>query len=200
MRGCGQGFDLGGSDRKCAALIDGKVVFSEEVRWDPYFNDDPSYHYKGIMHSLELAAAHLPRVDAIGGSSAGVYINNKVRVASLFRGVEEKSKELFDSQVKNMFLDVAAEWKVPFEVLNDGDVTALAASMSLEKNAIIGMAMGIPTPLSPLFLGRFSPVFRRFSAVHLRCPASWRRDGENGRKMAENGRNLGEKRARNSGG
>ena len=142
VRCCGQGFDLGGSDRKCAALIDGKVVFSEEVRWDPYFNDDPSYHYKGIMHSLELAAAHLPRVDAIGGSSAGVYINNKVRVASLFRGVEEKSKELFDSQVKNMFLDVAAEWKVPFEVLNDGDVTALAASMSLEKNAIIGMAMG----------------------------------------------------------
>lgn len=31
---------------------------------------------------------------------------------------------------------------MPFEVLNDGDVTALAASMSLEKNAIIGMAMG----------------------------------------------------------
>ena len=59
---------------------------------------------------------------------------------------------------------------------------------------------GIPTRLSPLFLGRFSPVFRRFSAVPLRCPASWRRDGENGRKMAKNGRNLGEKRARNSGG
>ena len=59
---------------------------------------------------------------------------------------------------------------------------------------------GIPTPPSPLFLGRFGPVFRRFSAVPLRCPASWRRDGENGRKMAENGRNLGEKRARNSGG
>ena len=62
------------------------------------------------------------------------------------------------------------------------------------------VSTGIPTPLSPLFLGRFAPVFRRFSAVPLRCPASWRRDGENGRKMAENGRNLGEKRARNSGG
>ena len=60
--------------------------------------------------------------------------------------------------------------------------------------------LGIPTPPSPLFLGRFSPVFRRFSAVPLRCPASWRRDGENARKMAETGRNLGEKRARNSGG
>ena len=52
----------------------------------------------------------------------------------------------------------------------------------------------------PLFLGRFSPVFRRFSAVVLCCLAFWRQDGENGRKMAENGRNLGEKRARNSGG
>ena len=60
--------------------------------------------------------------------------------------------------------------------------------------------LGIPTPLSPLFLGRFSPVLRRFSAVVLCCLASWRQDGENGRKMAENGRNLGEKRARNSGG
>ena len=61
-------------------------------------------------------------------------------------------------------------------------------------------APGIPTPPSPLFLGRFSPVLRRFSAVPLHCPTSWRGDGENGRKMAENGRNLGEKRARNSGG
>jgi len=140
LDGCRIGFDLGGSDRKCAALIDGKVVFSEEVRWDPYFCDDPQYHYDGIMDSLQLAAAHLPRVDAIGGSSAGVYINNKVRVASLFRGVTDEA--VFNSKVKDMFLDIASEWKVPFEVLNDGDVTALAASMSLERNAIIGLAMG----------------------------------------------------------
>ena len=32
------------------------------------------------------------KVDAIGGSSAGVYINNVVRVASLFRGVQEKGE------------------------------------------------------------------------------------------------------------
>ena len=29
LDGCRIGFDLGGSDRKCAAVIDGKVVFSE---------------------------------------------------------------------------------------------------------------------------------------------------------------------------
>ena len=49
---------------------------------------------------------------------------------------------------------------------------------------IIGRHAGIPTPPSPLFLGRFAPVLRRFCAVLLRCPVSWRRDGENGRKMA----------------
>jgi predicted NBD/HSP70 family sugar kinase len=140
LDGCRIGFDLGGSDRKCAALIDGKVVFSEEVKWDPYFQSDPGYHLAGIRHSLELAARHLPRVDAIGGSSAGVYVNNKVRIASLFRGVTDPA--VFDSQVRDMFIDLAKQHDVPFEVLNDGDVTALAASMSLGRNAVLGVAMG----------------------------------------------------------
>ena len=35
LDGCRIGFDLGASDRKVAAVIDGRVVFSEEVRWDP---------------------------------------------------------------------------------------------------------------------------------------------------------------------
>ena len=140
LEGCRIGFDLGGSDRKCAAVIDGKVVYSEEVKWDPYFQSDPAYHLEGIRDSLRRAAAHLPRVDAIGGSSAGVYIGNQVRAASLFRGVTDQT--VLDREVKDMFLRLAEEWKVPFEVLNDGDVTALAASMSLGRNAVLGVAMG----------------------------------------------------------
>lgn len=140
LEGCRIGFDLGGSDRKCAALIDGKVIFSEEVKWDPYFQSDPAYHLAGIRHSLDLATSHLPRVDAIGGSSAGVYVNNKVRIASLFRGITDEA--LFDSQVRDIFLDLAKSYAVPFEVLNDGDVTALAGSMSLGRNAVLGVAMG----------------------------------------------------------
>ena len=140
LDGCRIGFDLGGSDRKCAALIDGKVVFSEEVKWDPYFQSDPTYHLAGIRASLDLAASHLPRVDAIGGSSAGVYVNNKVRIASLFRGITDAN--IFDSQVRDIFLDLAKSYGVPFEVLNDGDVTALAGSMSLGRNAVLGVAMG----------------------------------------------------------
>ena len=140
LDGCRIGFDLGGSDRKAAAMIDGEVVFSDEVIWDPYHQRDPQYHFDGVMDSLNKAAAHLPRVDAIGGSAAGVYVNNRVKVASLFRGVP---KDVFDARVKNLFLEVKKLWNnVPFEIVNDGEVTALAGSMSLGKNAVLGLAMG----------------------------------------------------------
>src|SRR5262249_20970930 len=134
LDGCRIGFDLGGSDRKVAAVIDGKVVFSEETVWDPVKQSDPQYHYDGIMHSLKLAAKQLPRVDAIGGSSAGVYVNNRVKVASLFRGI---APDAFNRSVKDMFLNIRKEWgNVPFEVVNDGEVTALAGSMSLGQNGV----------------------------------------------------------------
>ncbi len=139
LDGCRIGFDLGASDRKAAAVVDGEVVFSEEVPWDPSRQADPQYHYDGINDSLKRAAAKLPRVDAIGGSAAGVYVNNEVRVASLFRGVPP---ELFDRRVRRLFFELAAEWKVPFEVVNDGEVTALAGSMALKDNAVLGVAFG----------------------------------------------------------
>ncbi|MDD4872072.1 MAG: ROK family protein [Kiritimatiellae bacterium] len=139
LNGCRIGFDLGGSDRKCAAVIDGKVVFSEEVAWDPYFQKDPQYHWDGINDTLKRAAAKLPKVDAIGGSAAGIYVNNEVRVASLFRGVPA---DVFKNKVRGMFLELKKQWKVPFEVVNDGEVTALAGSMSINENAVLGISMG----------------------------------------------------------
>lgn len=140
LDGCRIGFDLGASDRKCAAVIDGEPVFTEEVRWDPSVQADPQYHFDGINDSLKRAAAHLPRVDAIGGSSAGVYINNEVRVASLFRRVP---KEQFDTRVRRIFFELQKAWNgIPFDVVNDGEVTALAGSMSFNDNAVLGIAMG----------------------------------------------------------
>ncbi|MDD5262797.1 MAG: hypothetical protein PHD76_13205, partial [Methylacidiphilales bacterium] len=140
MDGCRIGFDLGGSDRKCAALIDGKVVFSEEVAWNPYFESNPKYHLDGINDSLRRAAAALPCVDAIGGSAAGVYVNNEVRVASLFRGV---SKADFEQRVRGIFFELKKNWgDIPFEVVNDGEVTALAGSLSMRDNEVLGISMG----------------------------------------------------------
>ena len=140
LDGCRIGFDLGGSDRKCAAVIDGKVVFSEEIAWDPYFQSDPQYHYDGIADTLKRAAAHLPRVDAIGGSAAGVYVGNEVRAGSLFRGVPP---DAFEKRIRRIFFDLQRAWGgVPFEVANDGEVTALAASMSFGENRVLGISMG----------------------------------------------------------
>jgi predicted NBD/HSP70 family sugar kinase len=132
------GFDLGASDVKVSAVIDGEAIFSKEVVWEPRQQTDPGYHYDHIMALLKEAAAKMPRVDAIGGSSAGVYVNNRVMIASLFRGVP---KDRFD-EAKNMFLRIREELGVPLEIVNDGEVTALAGSMSLEDNGVLGIALG----------------------------------------------------------
>ncbi len=140
LEGCRIGFDLGASDRKSAAVLDGEVVFSEEVPWDPSPQRDPQYHFDGIHDSLRRAAAHLPRVDAIGGSAAGVYVNNEPRIASLFRGVP---RDLFDRRVRRLFFELREAWGgIPFEVVNDGEVTALAGSMALNDNTVLGIAFG----------------------------------------------------------
>lgn len=132
------GFDLGASDLKVSAVIDGTPVFSTEIVWEPRRQTNPAYHRAKIMDALKLAASKLPQVDAIGGSSAGVYINNRPMIASLFRGIP---RERFD-EVHNMFLEIREELGVPLEIVNDGEVTALAGSMSLEVNRILGIALG----------------------------------------------------------
>ena len=140
LDGCRIGFDAGGSDRKVSAVIDGETVYSEEVVWFPKLQSDPQYHYDGILNAMKTAASHMPRVDAIGVSSAGVYIDNKIMVASQFLKV---SDEDFEKKVKTMYLDVAKEiGDVPVEVANDGDVTALAGAMDLNDNNVLGVAMG----------------------------------------------------------
>jgi predicted NBD/HSP70 family sugar kinase len=132
------GFDLGASDRKVSAVVDGVPVYSEEVIWEPRKHSDPDYHYREIKYALETAAEKMPRVDAVGGSSAGIIIDNRPMVASLFRGV---SPEQF-GEIRNLFLRIRDEMGVPLEVINDGDVTALAGSMSIEDNGILGIALG----------------------------------------------------------
>ena len=138
LAGCRIGFDLGASDRKVSAVVDGTPIYSEEVIWEPRKHDDPEYHYSEILTALKTAASKMPRVDAIGGSSAGIYIDNRPMVASLFRGVP---RERF-GEVKSIFQRLHAEMNVPLEVINDGDVTALAGSMSIEDNGILGIALG----------------------------------------------------------
>ena len=139
--GCRIGFDASGSDRKVSAVIDGETVFSEEVVWFPKINSDPDYHYNGIVSALKSAAAHMPRVDAVGVSSAGVFINNRTMNASLFLQVPQ---ELYDKKVKDIYIRAITDTfgDVPYSVVNDGDVSALAGAISLGENNMLGIAMG----------------------------------------------------------
>ena len=139
--GCRIGFDAGGSDRKVSAVIDGESVYDEEVVWFPKTNSDPQYHYDGIVAALRAAAAHLPRVDAVGVSSAGIYIDNRTMTASLFLAVD---KEKHGDEVKSIYIRAIRDTfgDIPFSVVNDGDVTALAGAISLGCNNILGIAMG----------------------------------------------------------
>lgn len=140
LDGCRIGFDAGGSDRKVSAVVNGEVIYSEEVVWFPKTNEDPKYHYEGILDSFKTAASKMPRVDAIGVSSAGIYIDNEVRVASLFVKVPQ---DVFDAEARDIYIRAAKEFgDVPLQVVNDGDVTALAGALSLEDTKILGIAMG----------------------------------------------------------
>jgi len=138
MDGYRIGFDLGASDLKVSAVVDGRAIFSSETEWEPRQQTDPRYHWDKIMAALKLAASMMPRVDAIGGSSAGIYVNNRPMVASLFRGIP---KERY-GEVREMFLRLRKEMGVPLEIVNDGEVTALAGSMALEDNGVLGIALG----------------------------------------------------------
>ncbi len=133
------GFDAGGSDRKVAALIDGREVFSAEVVWQPKQHSDPAYHVAGIEDSIESALRRLPRLDAIGVSSAGIFLENRTRVASLFRKVAPAD---FAARIENIFPDLAAKYGVPLEVANDGDVAALAGALEIGDGPVLGLALG----------------------------------------------------------
>jgi predicted NBD/HSP70 family sugar kinase len=132
------GFDLGASDVKVSAVVDGRAIFSEEIVWEPTGQTDPAYHYEHIVSALRLARSKLSRLDAIGGSSAGVIVDNRPMVASLFRGIPADRYH----EIHNLFLRIRDEFGVPLEVVNDGDVTALAGAMSLEDTAVLGIALG----------------------------------------------------------
>ena len=139
LDGCRIGFDAGGSDRKVSAVIDGECVYSEEVVWHPKTNPDPNYQYEGILDSFRTAASKMPRVDAIGVSSAGVFVGNAPMISSIFYCVP---RDRWD-EVKTVFDRAAAQFgDVPIVVANDGDVSALAGAMGMNCGHLMGLAMG----------------------------------------------------------
>jgi len=137
--GCRIGIDLGASDYKISAVVDGEVIYSDEIPWDPKPQSDPQYHIDAIRNGIDICASKIACIDAIGVSSAGVYIDNEPRVASLFRSVCDDD---FERVIRPLFKRLAKEYDVPLVAINDGEVSALAGAQYLGKTGVLGLAMG----------------------------------------------------------
>ena len=120
------------------ALCDGQIVYHEEVPWTPKSVSDPAYHYAGIAAALYVAACHLPRVDAVGISTAGICMDDRLLRSSLFEKVPAAA---FDPDMyRRAVADVLGD--VPCAVVNDGDVSALAGAALLGGTDVLGLALG----------------------------------------------------------
>jgi predicted NBD/HSP70 family sugar kinase len=139
--GCRLAFDLGKSDIKTVAVKDGEVLYSKETEWD-VTNPDPDYHYKMITDALKLAKATLPKVDAVGGSATGTISgDNGATWCDIFPNVPP---DVYKAKVVDIFRRMSKEiaGDVPLKVINDGEVTALAAVQKIGKGNIMGISMG----------------------------------------------------------
>jgi len=145
LKGNRIGFDAGGSDIKISAVVDGSVIYSEEIVWNPKLNSDINYHYEFIHKALKKAAEKLnDKVDGIGISTAGVIIDNRPMVSSIFIKIPkedfEKQKSAYIDGVHRLQSELG--YSIPYVVANDGDVSALAGALDLNDNCVMGLAMG----------------------------------------------------------
>merc|ERR1712241_1183571 len=139
--GCRLAFDLGKSDIKTVAVQDNKVLSSKETEWD-VTNPDPEYHFAAIMDAMKNTAAKLPKIEAIGGSATGtVSADNEATWCDIFPNVPP---DVYKAKVVDIFKRLAKEMAgdVPLKVINDGEVTALAAVQKIEAGNVMGISMG----------------------------------------------------------
>jgi len=139
-------FDLGKSDIKTVAIKDGEVLDSAETEWD-VTNADPQYHFDAIVAAMKKTIANAEakgfgKIEAVGGSATGtVSANNEATWCDIFPNVPQ---DVYKEKVVDIFKRIAKEvaGDVPLKVINDGEVTALAAFQRINKGNVMGISMG----------------------------------------------------------
>jgi len=162
--GCRIGIDLGNSDYKLSAVIDGKEVFRAEssdlgLEWDPNSATDVNYMIEKINEGIAAAATFLPRIDAIGISTAGIVVDNEYKLGSLIKDLPSEAIEY----IPTIFREVQSKWGVPLVVRNDGDVSALGAAESLGLDTCIGLAGGSSVAAAAIFNGQLNSWFHELA-------------------------------------
>jgi len=139
--GCRLAFDLGKSDIKTVAVKDNEVLDTKETEWD-VTNEDPQYHYDMILKAMKDTASKLPKIDAIGGSATGtVSADNEATWCDIFPNVKP---DVYKKRVVPIFKELAEAMApgAPLKVINDGEVTALAAVQKIKAGNVMGISMG----------------------------------------------------------
>merc|ERR1719321_1725918 len=144
--GCRLAFDLGKSDIKTVAIKDGEVLDSAETEWD-VTNPDPQYHFDAIVAAMKKTienakAKGFGTIQAVGGSATGtVSATNEATWCDIFPNVPP---DVYKAKVVDIFGRIAKEvaGDVPLKVINDGEVTALAAVQKIGKGNVMGISMG----------------------------------------------------------
>ncbi len=137
LNGCRIGFDLGRETIKLVAVQDGRTVYSATVPWRPSQTSAPEDHLRLLTHSLQTAASYLPRLDVIGGSAAGIVIDNRIKASSMF----ETHPLNIVQMIAPLFSSIEQTFGVPLVMLNDGEVNALAASLALGAHSLFAIGM-----------------------------------------------------------
>jgi predicted NBD/HSP70 family sugar kinase len=144
--GCRLAFDLGKSDIKTVAIKDNEVLDSKETEWDVTATD-PQYHFDAIVSAMKgtierAKAKGFGDIQAVGGSATGtVSGDNEATWCDIFPNVPP---DVYKAKVVDIFKRIAKEvaGDVPLKVINDGEVTALAAVQKIKKGNVMGISMG----------------------------------------------------------
>merc|ERR550514_306126 len=139
-------FDLGKSDIKTVAVKDGEVLDSAETEWD-VTNPDPQYHFDAIVDAMKGTIDRAKEkgfgdIQAVGGSATGtVSADNEATWCDIFPNVPA---DVYKEKVVDIFKRISKEvaGDVPLKVINDGEVTALAAVQKIKKGNVMGISMG----------------------------------------------------------
>ncbi len=139
LKGCRIGFDLGASDYKVSAVIDGEAVFTEEAPWDPKIAGRIPIII--IITSSPRCIAP-PRICRAWTPSAAVRRASSWTMKFAWRRLLRAVPKKDFPKAAGIFKRIQREWNVPVVVMNDGDVTALAGALSLGSQGMLGIAMG----------------------------------------------------------
>eukprot|EP00929_Paragymnodinium_shiwhaense_P034594 TRINITY_DN1879_c0_g2_i8.p1 TRINITY_DN1879_c0_g2~~TRINITY_DN1879_c0_g2_i8.p1 ORF type:complete len:505 (-),score=160.55 TRINITY_DN1879_c0_g2_i8:247-1761(-) len=139
-------FDLGKSDIKTVAIKDGEVLDSKETEWD-VTSEDPQYHFDAITDAMKKTIERAQKngfgkVQAVGGSATGtVSGDNEATWCDIFPNVPP---DVYKAKVVDIFKRICNEvaGDVPLKVINDGEVTALAAVQKIKAGNVMGISMG----------------------------------------------------------